>query len=190
MKNLQRYLERHRFGNAHHTALWRALTEQAQEEKMNINVTTVMHNWTVAMGYPVITLLRSGDQILVNQEHFLLDRGIDNMTSVSKTLWHVPLTFVSNESATIDWDYQPIIWLSDQQSPFTFYLLFSSLFNSTDNLKTFYLRIIFLVTVYFLHFSKTGKFILKLRTSTKISEIFLMDQNIFNFFILKEKFLL
>ena len=39
-----------------------------------IDVKSIMDTWTKQMGYPVLNVTRNGDDVIVTQQHFLIDK--------------------------------------------------------------------------------------------------------------------
>ncbi|PIK55590.1 putative aminopeptidase N [Apostichopus japonicus] len=68
-RGLNRYLTHYSEGNANSDKLWDALN-QVQDQ---YDVKKIMDTWTLQMGYPVITVTRSGSTLNVQQSHFLID---------------------------------------------------------------------------------------------------------------------
>ncbi|KAI8500624.1 hypothetical protein Bbelb_214420 [Branchiostoma belcheri] len=107
-KGLTMYLNALAYRNAFHDDLWNYLTKGAIEDNKDgdlpgNNVKTVMDTWTLQMGYPVVSVVTSGNQYAVTQKHFLYDYTA-NVTDKYGDLgykWYVPLTY-SQGTANLD----------------------------------------------------------------------------------------
>ncbi|PNI59563.1 TRHDE isoform 5, partial [Pan troglodytes] len=56
-RGLQDYLTIHKYGNAARNDLWNTLSEALKRNGKYVNIQEVMDQWTLQMGYPVITIL-------------------------------------------------------------------------------------------------------------------------------------
>uniref|UniRef100_A0A8C9WIS7 Aminopeptidase n=1 Tax=Scleropages formosus TaxID=113540 RepID=A0A8C9WIS7_SCLFO len=90
-KGVSEYLEKYRNMNTDNEDLWNSFP---QEE---YNVVDMMNTWTLQKGFPLVTVNRTGAQVSVSQEHFLLKV---NKTAKSSDLWHIPLTYVNDSCST------------------------------------------------------------------------------------------
>ncbi|XP_036063302.1 endoplasmic reticulum aminopeptidase 1 isoform X3 [Onychomys torridus] len=65
----------------------------------SIDVKTMMNTWTLQKGFPLITITVRGRNVHLKQEHYM--KGSE---SISETgyLWHVPLTFITSRSDTVE----------------------------------------------------------------------------------------
>lgn len=120
LKGLNRYLNKHLYGNAETDDLWNALEEETRSRGNFKHVKQMMDTWTLQMGYPVLNINRIGaHKYNVSQERFLYDRS-GNFTSKYNSpfsyKWVVPFTYFTNASldpvtkllnmtsVEIDWD--------------------------------------------------------------------------------------
>ncbi|XP_041855483.1 leucyl-cystinyl aminopeptidase [Melanotaenia boesemani] len=76
--------------------LWNSLT-QVEVSTHHQNISEMMSSWTSQKGFPLVTVSRKGDQVILTQEHFLLTS--DNNTYTS-SLWNIPVTYV-NDSCSL-----------------------------------------------------------------------------------------
>ncbi|KAF2355491.1 Peptidase M1 membrane alanine aminopeptidase N-terminal [Trinorchestia longiramus] len=68
------FLKRFAYQNAITAQLWEELTKAWQESGVeNGDVGEIMGTWTEQMGYPVITVSRSADELVITQQRFLQD---------------------------------------------------------------------------------------------------------------------
>ncbi|KAE8615641.1 hypothetical protein XENTR_v10008572 [Xenopus tropicalis] len=117
-RGLQDYLTTHKYGNAARNDLWNTLTKVLKNEGKLLNIREVMDQWTLQMGYPVITILRNDttdDIITITQEHFLYNidkRTRDKEFRNKSSLWQIPLTIAVGNTSHIS--PQAIIWVSNK----------------------------------------------------------------------------
>ncbi|XP_036454951.1 endoplasmic reticulum aminopeptidase 1-like [Colossoma macropomum] len=91
------YLKQYSYQNTVNTHLWESLTtKQHSEDKLDVKV--MMEAWTLQEGFPLITVEVKGLQVHLRQERYL--KGKDP-SRTSGFLWHVPLTYVTSNSAAI-----------------------------------------------------------------------------------------
>ncbi|KAF0880152.1 ERAP1 aminopeptidase, partial [Crocuta crocuta] len=62
------------------------------------DVKTMMNTWTLQKGFPLITITVRGRNVHMKQEHYR--KGPDD-TSETGYLWHVPLTFITSKSDSV-----------------------------------------------------------------------------------------
>jgi len=80
-KGVRDYLAKHQFSNAGGEDLWSAL-----EEASGRPVRRIMSEWIRKPGYPLVTVMTSGNQLMLKQERFLLS-GVSERDS-----WPIPVT--------------------------------------------------------------------------------------------------
>lgn len=106
-KALRSYLIRHQYANAETDDLWKSFTSEMKNTKMEIDVKEMMDTWTLQMGFPLVTITRSGRNVTVTQERFMFKTLADpnyksdfedsrNYTSPFGYKWYIPLTYVTN----------------------------------------------------------------------------------------------
>ncbi|RMC22387.1 hypothetical protein DUI87_00701 [Hirundo rustica rustica] len=61
-----------------------------------LDVKKMMKTWIVHKGFPLVTVVRKGKIISVQQEKFLYRVEPENWTSDASYLWHIPLTYITN----------------------------------------------------------------------------------------------
>lgn len=66
MAGIRRYVKKHAYGNTRTEDLWEALSEESGKD-----VSNVASIWTKKVGYPVLTVSESGNQITIKQNRFL-----------------------------------------------------------------------------------------------------------------------
>ncbi|CAC11446.1 Tricorn protease interacting factor F2 [Thermoplasma acidophilum] len=83
-KGISKYLNDHRYGNAEGSDLWTAI-----EDVSGKPVKRVMEYWIKNPGYPVVSVVKSGNKFRLTQEQFFLDgtRG--------QGKWPIPLTVMT-----------------------------------------------------------------------------------------------
>ena len=89
---IRNYLQKHKYGNAATTDLWKALSDASGKP-----VQEMMAGWTGEMGYPVLTVAEAGaNQISLKQNRYL-NTG-DVAADEDKFLWYVPLAVVGSNN--------------------------------------------------------------------------------------------
>ncbi|KAL6465983.1 hypothetical protein MHYP_G00261160 [Metynnis hypsauchen] len=91
------YLKQYSYQNTVNTHLWESLTTKKHSED-ELDIKAMMETWTLQEGFPLITVDVKGRQVRLNQERYL--KGEDP-SRTSGFLWHVPLTYVTSNSATV-----------------------------------------------------------------------------------------
>ncbi|MEE6458841.1 hypothetical protein FKM82_000445 [Ascaphus truei] len=87
------YLKDHEYGSTKSDDLW---------DSMNLftggtlDVKNLMKTWTLQAGYPLVTVVKKGTEVYLSQERFLRTTCPKNVTTNSSTVWHVPLTYITN----------------------------------------------------------------------------------------------
>lgn len=84
LRGVSLYLKKHLYGSTVTADLWDGISQAA-----GIDVNTIMSNWILQQGFPVISATEKGDSIYVEQHRFL-QMG-DPTPEEDSTLWHVPL---------------------------------------------------------------------------------------------------
>ncbi|KAL2150396.1 hypothetical protein VTH82DRAFT_6959 [Thermothelomyces myriococcoides] len=84
LKGIAIYLKRHAYGNAKTEALWSALSEAS-----GVDVSNIMRPWIEKVGFPVLTVTESKQQISVKQSRFLSTGDVK--PEDDQTVWWVPL---------------------------------------------------------------------------------------------------
>jgi puromycin-sensitive aminopeptidase len=77
---VRNYLQTHRFDNADTGDLWAALGRASREP-----IPAVMDAWIFTQGYPLVSLRREGDELIVSQQRFTY------IPSTSDQRWKIPL---------------------------------------------------------------------------------------------------
>ncbi|KAG1335968.1 hypothetical protein G6F62_006431 [Rhizopus arrhizus] len=91
LAGVRRYLRRHKLGNASTNDLWIALSEEAK-----VDVSKFMTLWTRRVGYPVLTVKKTGnDTINVTQSRYLSTGDLTK--EEDSTVWWVPLGVLVSE---------------------------------------------------------------------------------------------
>nr|XP_060633432.1 thyrotropin-releasing hormone-degrading ectoenzyme [Anolis sagrei ordinatus] len=112
------YLTIHKYGNAARKDLWNTLSEALRKVGKFVNIQVVMDQWTLQMGYPVITIMgnETTDNIVgISQEHFIYDLDVktkDSSLGNNSYLWQIPLTIAVGN--TSHFSSEAIIWVSNK----------------------------------------------------------------------------
>ncbi|XP_065700125.1 thyrotropin-releasing hormone-degrading ectoenzyme isoform X1 [Patagioenas fasciata] len=115
---LQDYLTIHKYGNAARNDLWNTLSKALKRVGKSVNIQEVMDQWTLQMGYPVITILgnQTADNVIViSQERFVYDSDAkpkDPALGDNSYLWQIPLTIAVGNTSHIS--SEAIIWVSNK----------------------------------------------------------------------------
>ncbi|XP_062469736.1 thyrotropin-releasing hormone-degrading ectoenzyme [Pezoporus occidentalis] len=115
---LQDYLTIHKYGNAARNDLWNTLSKALKRVGKSVNIQQVMDQWTLQMGYPVITILgneTTDNVIVISQERFVYDidaKPKDPALGDSSYLWQIPLTIAVGNTSHIS--SEAIIWVSNK----------------------------------------------------------------------------
>ncbi|XP_063887378.1 aminopeptidase N-like isoform X1 [Scylla paramamosain] len=121
-RGLTNYLKTKAYANAEQDDLWNFLTQAGHQDLTLgkcVTVKTIMDTWTLQMGYPVITVMRSADgaSATVTQERFLL-RKDPNSNDTHVYRWWVPLSHTTQATADFS-KTAPSRWLSKTDSKIT-----------------------------------------------------------------------
>ncbi|XP_064511707.1 thyrotropin-releasing hormone-degrading ectoenzyme isoform X3 [Pseudopipra pipra] len=115
---LQDYLTIHKYGNAARNDLWNTLSKALKRVGKSVNIQEVMDQWTLQMGYPVITILgneTTDNIIVISQERFVYDSDAkpkDPSRGDNSYLWQIPLTIAVGNTSHIS--SEAIIWVSNK----------------------------------------------------------------------------
>ncbi|XP_053833634.1 thyrotropin-releasing hormone-degrading ectoenzyme [Vidua macroura] len=115
---LQDYLTIHKYGNAARNDLWNTLSKALKRVGKSVNIQEVMDQWTLQMGYPVITILgneTTDNIIVISQERFVYDSDTkpkDPVRGDNSYLWQIPLTIAVGNTSHIS--SEAIIWVSNK----------------------------------------------------------------------------
>jgi len=101
---IRNFLRKFKFANAVTADLWKSLSETSTEK---LDIAGIMDTWTKQMGYPVLTVKRIDQATVeVRQQRFLSDpSAVSSDDSPFGYTWHVPVTFVTQESP------RALVWL-------------------------------------------------------------------------------
>ncbi|KAB0377895.1 hypothetical protein FD755_009473, partial [Muntiacus reevesi] len=112
------YLTIHKYGNAARNDLWNTLSEALKRNGKYVNIQEVMDQWTLQMGYPVITILgntTTENRIIITQQHFIYDISAKTKAHEPQNnsyLWQIPLTIVVGNRSHVS--SEAIIWVSNK----------------------------------------------------------------------------
>ncbi|CAG2236935.1 CD249 [Mytilus edulis] len=93
MDGITSYLQQYKYGNAVTVDLWSALSKKSGN---TVDVKAVMDTWTLQMGYPVVSVKKSGNKFILTQERFLSDGSATTNLDESpfgKYKWHIPFRY-------------------------------------------------------------------------------------------------
>ncbi|XP_010288118.1 PREDICTED: leucyl-cystinyl aminopeptidase-like, partial [Phaethon lepturus] len=104
------YLHNHNYGSAQSDDLWDSMNEITNG---TLDVKKLMKTWIMHKGFPLVTVIRKGKIISVQQEKFLYRMDPENWTSDASYLWHIPLTYITS---SCNFTYCTKAYLLDQKS--------------------------------------------------------------------------
>uniref|UniRef100_A0A8B9QJU3 Leucyl-cystinyl aminopeptidase n=1 Tax=Apteryx owenii TaxID=8824 RepID=A0A8B9QJU3_APTOW len=87
------YLRNHSYGSTKSDDLWDSMNEITNG---TLDVKKLMKTWILHKGFPLVTVVRQGKNISVQQEKFLYRVEPENWTSDASYLWHIPLTYITS----------------------------------------------------------------------------------------------
>ncbi|RZC34845.1 endoplasmic reticulum aminopeptidase 1-like [Asbolus verrucosus] len=102
---LNDYLNTYKYSNADTKDLWNVFSRNTNQ---SLEVKAIMDTWTQQMGFPLITITREENEMIVTQERFLLT--VESMNSSVRSSpkskydyrWYIPLTyFTNNDTQTV-----------------------------------------------------------------------------------------
>jgi len=99
-KGIQNFLVKYEYENAATPDLWHALEEVTPE----LNISRIMDTWTRQMGFPLLTCVVQGNQLIVSQTRFLADPGSANNETVTPSpynyKWDIPVGHLSSNGVS------------------------------------------------------------------------------------------
>jgi aminopeptidase N len=87
-KGLKIYFEKHKYDNTTGSDLWAALAEASGKD-----VASFMEPWLTRSGFPVVTVDQVGSDVVIEQNHFLVDPS----KADPERIWPTPLLSTSTE---------------------------------------------------------------------------------------------
>eukprot|EP00794_Sanderia_malayensis_P004789 gene4789-5416_t len=113
IKGVKSYIQANKFSNAETDDLWRHL--QKADHTNRLEIKNIMDTWSKQSGFPVLTIKRDGEDILVSQKSILLEKAESHKKSKQKNIdddgdddkpdqlpqdskWHVPFTYLFDKS--------------------------------------------------------------------------------------------
>ncbi|KAJ8022350.1 Aminopeptidase Ey [Holothuria leucospilota] len=96
-EGLTSYLNKFEYGNAKSADLWDSLQE-AYDNNVGggVNIAEVMNTWTKQMGFPVVNVERSGNDLRLTQDWFLVDPNANTSAAPYESpygyKWEIPFT--------------------------------------------------------------------------------------------------
>ncbi|XP_072020632.1 endoplasmic reticulum aminopeptidase 1-like isoform X2 [Amphiura filiformis] len=125
-KGLTSYLKMYQYSNAKTADLWNAIANARKDNGKHTDtneISDMMDTWTRQMGYPVVTMARSGGTITATQKQFLIysnGKPSDDFASKYNYKWTIPLTVVTSSDPKPDTqrisESQKTLFTKDQDS--------------------------------------------------------------------------
>ncbi|GAB0092441.1 Aminopeptidase [Sergentomyia squamirostris] len=91
---LRSYLKRFEYSNAVQDDLWQTMSELGHKFQVlppELEVKDIMDTWTVKAGYPILSVMRNGTNLVITQQRYMLPQA----DAKDKSRWFVPITFLS-----------------------------------------------------------------------------------------------
>ncbi|XP_071788896.1 aminopeptidase N-like [Asterias amurensis] len=118
-QGIRNYLKERAYKNANAEHLWEELT-YADKDVGKHDVKRIMDTWTLQPGYPLITLTRTGQDIVATQKRFMFNFNANRSTEFDDLghRWYVPLTYVYKSGPSDQFDKPEQVWMepADQYS--------------------------------------------------------------------------
>lgn len=111
-EGLQSYLNKFQYDNAVQDDLWEIMTSFGHKYNTipkEFDVKAIMDTWTLQAGYPVVTVTRSGVNVTISQQKYMLP-AVDYEDT---TRWFIPITYETK--AQHSQDGPPTYWLSNSK---------------------------------------------------------------------------
>uniref|UniRef100_A0A2C9JE86 Aminopeptidase n=1 Tax=Biomphalaria glabrata TaxID=6526 RepID=A0A2C9JE86_BIOGL len=108
---LSNYLKSHAYDNAQTQDLWDAM-DSVSTNPQGLKVSMVMDTWTKQMGYPVVTVTREQDYLVLKQDRFLMMDNFENKSLKSDKspfnyTWYIPFTYKTSSNP----DKSHLVWM-------------------------------------------------------------------------------
>ncbi|KAL4227197.1 hypothetical protein ACF0H5_015170 [Mactra antiquata] len=118
-KGLKHYMEAHRYGNANHDDLWKALADQSKEENSEnpVDVKRIMDTWTLQMNYPVVTIHKQAGKLRMVQKRFLKNEHAEDPGKFHSTYgykWEIPFTYTTSQDPDFNQTAADIHWMTGE----------------------------------------------------------------------------
>lgn len=95
LKGVSNYLKKHAYGNARTVDLWNALSEVS-----GTDVTKSMSDWTLKIGFPIVTVTeKDNGDVTVRQDRFLSTGDVE--AAENETVWTIPLSITGQPDAVL-----------------------------------------------------------------------------------------
>ena len=95
-KGMREYMKKNMYQNATSDNLWEALDKSGDAKKL-------MKSWTKQTGYPVVTVTKSDNQLIMSQQQFVrnIDKNNNNNNNINNNnkLWLIPLKILTGETS-------------------------------------------------------------------------------------------
>ncbi|XP_071788055.1 aminopeptidase N-like [Asterias amurensis] len=118
-QGIRNYLKERAYKNVNSEDLWEELT-YADKNVGKHDVKRIMDTWTLQPGYPLITLTRTGQDVVAKQKRFLQITDGET-TEDSGYLWYVPLTYVYKSGPSDQFDQPEQVWMEPKE--YTYFTL-------------------------------------------------------------------
>ena len=102
LKGVSIYLKKNLFGNAETKDLWEGIAESS-----GLDVATIMANWTLRIGFPVISVEEMNGKLKLTQNRFLSTGDVK--PEEDETLWYVPLEIKTIKGGKVSVDHEGIL---------------------------------------------------------------------------------
>ncbi|XP_022904718.1 aminopeptidase N-like isoform X2 [Onthophagus taurus] len=108
---LREFIKTYLYSNANNVDLWKILTSEAHRNRVldeDKSVEEIMKTWMIQAGYPVISVTKNNNRLILNQKRFL----INNESEMTSEKWWVPISYETDASR----NKIKTIWLKPNES--------------------------------------------------------------------------
>jgi tricorn protease interacting factor F2/3 len=89
---LHKYLKAYEYGNATKHDLWKALDDAAKSAKKSANAADIANYWVDEPGYPIVSVMRKGDEYVITQKRFIVSDKGEEVPS----RWPIPVHYLES----------------------------------------------------------------------------------------------
>ncbi|XP_055677770.1 aminopeptidase N isoform X2 [Lutzomyia longipalpis] len=105
------YLKRFEYANAVQNDLWQIMSEFGHKYRVlppELNVKNIMDTWTIKAGYPILSVVRNGSDLVITQQRYMLPQA----KVQDKSRWYIPITLITKSSPAHS--ETPSYWMTDE----------------------------------------------------------------------------
>lgn len=103
------YLKKYALSSTTQDSLWDSFTQQGLVDgtlDQKLTIKEIMDTWTSQRGYPLVTVTRTGNKLVIKQSGFLLylPKTIKIPDDFNQSRWFIPFTYTTKEQ--LDWRFE------------------------------------------------------------------------------------